>query len=95
MAHVILLKKKEKSTENLALVVAHEIWRFHGIPSDIVSDWDAQFTSNILKAFLMAIDVKPQIWTAFHSETDGQTKRVNQTIKDLLRAFVYREVSDL
>jgi hypothetical protein len=38
MAHFIPLKKKEKKAENLTLIFAREIWRLHGIPSDIVSD---------------------------------------------------------
>jgi hypothetical protein len=94
MAHFIPLKKNEKRAENLTLVFAREIWRLHGIPTDIVLERDSRFTSKFWKTFLMAIGVKPRMSTAFYPETDGQTERVNQTIKAFLRAFVNLEMSD-
>jgi hypothetical protein len=94
MAHFLLLKKNEKRAENLALVFSHEIWRLHGIPTDIVSDRDSQFTSKFWKAFLTAIGMKPRMSTQFYPETDGQTERVNQTMEAFLREFVNLEMSD-
>jgi transposase InsO family protein len=76
------------------VVFAREIWRLHRIPTDIVLDRDSQFTSRFWKAFLTAIGVNPQMSTAFHLETDGETERINQTIEAFLRAFVILEMSD-
>jgi hypothetical protein len=45
MAHFIPLKKEQKTAEHLVKIFAGEIWRFHGIPTDIISDCDSQFTS--------------------------------------------------
>jgi hypothetical protein len=94
MGHLIQVKQNEKRAEIPAVVCAHEIWRLHGITTDIVSDQDSRFTSKIWKAFLMAIGVKPRMSTAFHPETDGKTERVNQTIKAFLSSFVNLEMSD-
>jgi hypothetical protein len=94
MVHFIPLKKNEKRAKNLGLVFSHEIWRLHGIPTDLVSDRDSRFTSKFWKAFLTAIGVKLWMSTAFHPETDGQTERVNQTIEAFLRGFVNLEMSD-
>jgi hypothetical protein len=38
MAHFIPLKKEQKTVEHLVKIFAHNIWRFHGIPTDIISD---------------------------------------------------------
>jgi transposase InsO family protein len=94
MVHFIPLMKNEKRAENLTLVFAHEIWRLHAISTDIVSDRDSQFSSKFWNAFLIAIGVKLRTSTAFHPETDGQTERVNQTIKAFLRVFVNLEMND-
>jgi hypothetical protein len=45
MAHFIPLKKKQKMAEHLVRIFAREIWRFHGIPTDIISDRNSRFTS--------------------------------------------------
>jgi hypothetical protein len=45
MAHFIPLKKDQKTAEHLVRIFTHDIWRFHGIPTDIISDCDCQFTS--------------------------------------------------
>jgi cytochrome b len=45
MAHFIPLKKDQKIVEHLVRIFAREIWRFHGIPTDIISDHNSQFTS--------------------------------------------------
>jgi putative transposase len=44
MAHFIPLKKDQKTAEHLVKIFAHEMWRFHGIPTDIISDCDSRFT---------------------------------------------------
>jgi hypothetical protein len=94
MAHFIPLRQDEKGAEDLAKVFAREIWRFHGLPMDIVSDQDSRFTSSFWKSFLALRGIKPRMSTAFHLQTDGQTERVNQTIEAYLRSFVNHEQDD-
>jgi hypothetical protein len=57
MAHFIPLKKEQKMAEHLVKIFAHKIWRFHGIPIDIISDYDSQFTSTEWKQFLGILGV--------------------------------------
>jgi len=94
MAHFLPLKKKEKTAAALAIVFAWEIWKFHELPTDIVSDWDSRFTSKTWKEFLQLSRIQPRISTAFHPQTDRQTERLNQTIKAYLRAFVSTKQDD-
>jgi hypothetical protein len=92
--HFISFKKNEKRAENLALVFLLEKWRLYGIPWDIVLAWNSQFTSKFWNVFLTAIGMKPRISTAFHSESEGHTERLNQIIEAFLREVVNLEMSD-
>jgi len=94
MAHFIALPKDGKTASDLANIFAREIWRFHGLPADIVSDRDSRFTSDVWKGFLRLTGIRSRMSTAFHLQTDGQTERLNQTIEAYLRSFVNHEQDD-
>jgi len=94
MAHFLPLRKEGKTAADLAVIFAREIWKYHGLPTDIVSDRDSRFTSDTWKEFLRLSGIRPRMSTAFHPQTDGQTERLNQTIKAYLRAFVGKEQDD-
>ena len=91
MAHFLPLEKKKKTAADLAVTFAREIWKYHGLPTDIVSDRDSRFTSETWQEFLRLSGIRPRMSTAFHPQTDGQTERLNQTIEAYLRAFVGHE----
>ena len=88
MAHFIPLEENKKTAEDLARIFAPEIWRLHAVPRDIVSDRDSRFTSDTWKDFLVVTGIRPQMSTAFHPQTDGQTERVNQVIEAYLRPYL-------
>jgi len=44
MAHFIALQKDAKMAADLAVAFAKEVWKYHGLPTDIVSDRDSRFT---------------------------------------------------
>jgi hypothetical protein len=60
----------------------------HGVPKTIVSDRGTQFTSGFWRSLHQALGTKLAFSTAYHPQTDGQTKRVNQILEDMLRACV-------
>ena len=92
LAHFIPLQ--EKTTVDLAVIFGREVWKHHGLPTDIVSDRDSWFTSEVWKEFLQLSGIQPRMSTAFHPQTDGQTERLNQTIEAYLRAFIGNEQDD-
>ena len=54
----------------------------------IVSDRDPRFTTHFWKSFQRAIGTQLTMSTAFHLQTDGQSERTIQVLKDMLRACV-------
>jgi len=94
MAHFLALRREGKTAAGLAVIFAREVWKHHGLPTDIVSDRDSRFTSETWKEFLQLLGIRPRMSTAFHPQTDGQTERLNQTIEAYLRVFVGKEQDD-
>jgi hypothetical protein len=65
-----------------------EIVRLHGAPISILSDKDPRFTSRLWPRLHQAMGTRLSFNTAFHPQSDGQTKRTIQTLEDMLRACV-------
>jgi len=86
MAHFIATKTTVAAPD-IARLFLSRIYSLHGLPTDIVSDRDRIFTSHFWRHFVALLDVKPNLSTAFHPQTDGQTERVNQVLEQYLRAF--------
>jgi hypothetical protein len=93
MAHFIPLREgseagaSEAPVQNLAKVFAKEVWRIHGLPSDIVSDRDTRFASRFWQELTKHLGIKLSMLTAFHPQTDGQTERVNKVLEVYVRYY--------
>jgi transposase InsO family protein len=64
------------------------IIRLHGVPNTIISDRGAQFIARFWEQLQEALRTKLIRSSAYHPQTDGQTERVNQILKDMLRSCV-------
>lgn len=53
------------------------IHKLHGMPNAIITDRDRIFTSGLFHKIFKAKKVQLRFSTAYHSQTDGQTERVN------------------
>lgn len=78
----------EVTAAQLANLYYKAVFRFHGVPSELVSDRDPKFTSEFWTAFHKRLGTKLKMSTANHPQTDGQTERANHTVEDMLRAYV-------
>ena len=87
IAHFVPLKDGQKTAEGCAKLLLENIWKLHGLPSSIISDTDFVFTSKFWAEFMGRLDVRLRKSTAFHSQTDGQTERVNQSLEQNLRQY--------
>jgi transposase InsO family protein len=91
MAHFVPSHTTDTAVD-VAKLFFHHIFKFHGIPSKIVSDRDPKFTSNFWQALFKLLGSKLALSTAFHPQTDGTTERVNRTLEQMLRNYVgYRQ----
>ncbi|GJU40246.1 putative reverse transcriptase domain-containing protein [Tanacetum coccineum] len=86
-AHFIPTRETD-SMETLTRLYIKEIVSRHGVPISIISDCDNQFTSRFWKSLQSALGTQLDMSTAYHPETNGQSKRTIQTLKDMLRACV-------
>ncbi|GJR60471.1 putative reverse transcriptase domain-containing protein [Tanacetum coccineum] len=86
-AHFLPMKKTD-SIEKLAQLYLKEIVCKHGVPTSIISDRDSLFTSRFWKSLQEAMGTQLDMSTAYHPETDGQSKRTIQTLEDMLRACI-------
>jgi len=93
MAHFIPLKTKEYIKEQ-ALRFVKEIWRHYGRPESIVSDRDTQFTCKFWTSLMQLLQVKLNMSTALHPESDRQTKRVNPTLEKYLSSYCTYQQDD-
>jgi hypothetical protein len=58
-----------------------------GIPILIISDQDLRITSKFWAEIYSLEIIKQQLSTAYHPQTDGQSKALNQIIEDYLCAY--------
>jgi transposase InsO family protein len=62
----------------------------HRVPKKIISDRGSQFTSRFWKKLHECLDTQLNFSSAYHPQTDGQTKRTNQVLQDMLRAYALK-----
>jgi transposase InsO family protein len=86
MAHFIPTNSNV-TVEQVASLYVKNVFRLHGLPKDIVSDHGQQFTSRFMKRLLELCDIKSNLSTAYHPQSDGQTERTNQTLEQYLHIY--------
>ncbi|KAJ0636963.1 putative nucleotidyltransferase, Ribonuclease H [Helianthus annuus] len=86
-AHFLAIKETDKFS-TLADVYLKEVVSRHGVPTSIISDRDARFTSELWQAMHKSFGSRLDMSIAYHPQTDGQSERTIQTIEDMLRACV-------
>jgi Integrase core domain len=75
------------TAEQTATLYHDQVWRRFGLPWKIISDRGTQFTAAFSHSLCSSLGIDQTMSTAYHPQTDGQTKRVNQELKQFLRAY--------
>jgi len=73
---------------DLADLFLQHVFLVHGLPQTIISDRGPQFASAFWHCLCARLGIKPQLSTAFHPQTDGQTKRMNAVMEQYLRSYM-------
>jgi hypothetical protein len=84
--HFILLGHPYSAT-TVARAFFNNIMRLHDIPSSIVSDRDAVFTSSFWRELFELTGIKLRMSTAFHLQSDDQSEATNKIITMYLQCL--------
>jgi len=72
MAHFIGLATNA-TAKHVANTFLKEVWKLHGLPSEIVSEMDAKLGGEFWQSLCKALGIKRRMSTAYHTQTDGET----------------------
>ncbi|GKC56558.1 putative reverse transcriptase domain-containing protein [Tanacetum coccineum] len=73
-AHFLRIRENDP-LDKLARLYLNRIVARYGLPVSIICDRDERFTSNFWRSFQKALGTDLSMSTAYHPETDGQSKR--------------------
>ena len=93
MVHYKPVKVIIDALELAEVIIDVVVWH-HGLPDSIVTDRSSVFTSKFWSLLCYFLGVKRRLSTAFHSQTNSQSKRQKSIIEAYLKAFVNFEQND-
>ena len=80
--------RSKQTAEQLTYVLIKELMITEEVSEFIVFDRDKLFVSKFWTTLMIKLEIKKKMSTAFHSQTDEQIERLNQTLKQYLRAYI-------
>jgi len=86
---------KNATAKDFADTCLREVWKLYGLPTEIISDMDMKFSSELCQSLWKKfLGVKRGMSLAYHAQTDGQTERTNQVLEGYLQTFVNYDQND-
>ena len=85
--HFIPVPKKINA-EHMVKLFMHNIFKYHGLPSSIVSDRDCM-TSLLWRALFENMNTSLKFSSSFHPQIDGQSEITNSNVLNLLKCYVH------
>ncbi len=71
-----------------------QVFRFYGLPEDIVSDRGPQFTSRVWSDFCQQLYINISLTTGYHPESNGQVERLSQELTRFLIFYCHNNQND-
>ena len=75
---------KTITCEEIMRLIMDNIYKYHGLPDNIISNHGIHFTSKFWQLLFKILKVKIKLSSAYHPQLDGQIGRVNQVLKQYL-----------
>jgi len=92
-AHFISINNRF-SSKDIAQLLYDKVYPLHGLPLQIISDRGVQYLAELFQEWCKILGIESTMSTAYHSQTDGQTEHVNQTLEQYLRCYVDYNLSN-
>jgi transposase InsO family protein len=74
-------------SEEVARLFRDHTFPYTRIPKRIISDRDTRFTSQFFKELCTQLEIKQNMSSVYHPQTDRQSERTNQTVETILQIF--------
>jgi RNase H-like domain found in reverse transcriptase/Integrase zinc binding domain len=79
---------------NAAQLYTKHVFPYYGAPKKIISDRDPRFTAQLAKELCQLLDIKQNISTAYHPQTDGQSECSNQWLEQYVQIYTNYQQTD-
>ena len=76
------------NSKKIGELMFEEVYKYHGLPKNIISDRDVLFTSTFWRRLHQLIGTNLWMSSAYHPQTDGTTERANRTVTQMLRLVI-------
>ncbi|KAL0154036.1 hypothetical protein M9458_050695, partial [Cirrhinus mrigala] len=77
-----------------AELLCNWVFRFYGLPEDIVSDRGPQFSSRLWASFCRLLRINVSLTSGYHPQANGQVERLNQELSRFLRSYCHDHQED-
>ena len=91
---VILKACSDITADSVAQLFIQSFYWHHELPKVIVSDRDSQFIGALWTRVCEILKIEWRLSTAYHSQTDDSTERVNETLETYLCTFINHAQDD-
>jgi hypothetical protein len=71
-----------------AQLYLQNVWKLHRLPRSMLSDCGPQFVAEFMRKLYRLLRITISSSTAYHPQSDGQTKHINQELEQYIRIFV-------
>ncbi|KAI2660671.1 Transposon Tf2-6 polyprotein [Labeo rohita] len=85
---------KLPTTMETAELLCDWVFRFYGLPEDIVSDRGPQFSSRLWASFCRLLGINVSLTSGYHPQANGQVERLNQELSRFLRSYCHDHQED-
>ena len=87
--YTMFISFRESATASVLMyIILQELISNHGLSKEFITDQDKLFMSKFWETLTAELGIWHKLFTAYHSQTDEQTERMNQTVETYLQHYV-------